>query len=141
MVLVNYMKLCMTARFSVKSFFGQKIWKMDQKMGQNRVLWIYSKIWSLIFTEFCNKNLYCLLCSCTILYLGKYLFPRYGPISSQPIRLQDFLINYISRTNRWNSLIFFMLIQIHINQKLIKKFRGRCGKKCQKGVVSLVTGL
>ena len=39
-------------------------------------------------------------------YLGKFLFLRYGPECSQPIRLQDFLINHISRTNQSNSLIF-----------------------------------
>ena len=41
-------------------------------------------------------------------YLGKSLFVRYRPKCSQPIRLQDFLINHISRTNQWNSLIFCM---------------------------------
>ena len=32
-----------------------------------------------------------------------------------PVRLQDFLINHISRTNWWNSLIFGMSIKIHMN--------------------------
>ena len=32
--------------------------------------------------------------------LRKFLFLRYGPKCSQPIRLQDFLINHISRTNQ-----------------------------------------
>ena len=43
------------------------------------------------------------------------MFLRYGPKCSQPLRLQDFLINHISRTNKWNSLICCMLIQIYIN--------------------------
>ena len=33
----------------------------------------------------------------------------------QAIRLQDFLINYVSRIDYQTSLIFCMLIQIHIN--------------------------
>ena len=40
-------------------------------------------------------------------YLGKILFLRYRPKCSQPIRLQDFQMNYFSRINRSNSLIFF----------------------------------
>ena len=55
-------------------------------------------------------------------YFGKFCFLRYGPKCSQPIRLQDFLINHISRTNHWSSLIFCVLIQIHINQMLVKKW-------------------
>ena len=46
--------------------------------------------------------------------LGKFLFLRYVPKCSQPMRLQGFLINHIFRTNHQNSLIFFLLIQIHI---------------------------
>ena len=33
-------------------------------------------------------------------YLGKFLPLTYGLKCSQPIRLQDFLINHISRTNK-----------------------------------------
>ena len=62
-------------------------------------------------------------------YLGEFLFLRYGPKCSEPIRLQNFLISHISRTNRLNSLIFCMLIQIHINEKLIKKFWDWHGQK------------
>ena len=49
---------------------------------------------------------------------------RHGPRCSRPIILQNFLIRHVSRTNKWNSLIFCILIQIHINQKLIKNFWG-----------------
>ena len=43
-----------------------------------------------------------------------------------------FWINHISRTNKWNSLIFCVLMQIQITQKLIKNFlmgmvRNGCG--------------
>ena len=65
-------------------------------------------------------------------YLGKFWFLRYRAKCSQSIRLQDFLINHIFRMNQWNSLIFCMLIQIYINQKLIKNLwvgmvRNGCG--------------
>ena len=46
-------------------------------------------------------------------YLRKFWFLIYGTKCSQPIRLQDFLINHISRTNKWNSLNFCKLMQIH----------------------------
>ena len=62
-------------------------------------------------------------------YLGKFWFLRYEPKCSQPIRLQDFLINHISRINWWNSLIFCLLIQIYKNYKLIKKCLDGPGQK------------
>ena len=143
MVLVNYMKLCMTARFSVKKIFWPKNLENGPKNGPKQGSLNLFKNLVINFYWICSVIKIFIVCCvpAQILYLGKYLFLRYGPKSSQPIRLQDFLINHISRTNQWNSLIFFMLIQIHINQKLIKKFPGGCGQKCQKGVVSLVTGL
>ena len=36
-------------------------------------------------------------------YLGKFWFLRYGPKCFQPVRLQDFLIYHISRTNQRNA--------------------------------------
>ena len=59
--------------------------------------------------------------SAQIPYLRKIWFLRYGPECSQPIRLQDFYNICIFGTKWWNSLIFYILIQIHENQKLIKK--------------------
>ena len=45
-------------------------------------------------------KIYIIYCVPTeIPYLGKFLFLKYGPKCSQPIRLQDFLINHISRTD------------------------------------------
>ena len=118
------------AGFSGKIFCPLN-WENGPKMGpkqgffdllENLVINFYW-IWSIM-------KIYIICCvPAQIPYLGKFLFLRYGPKCSQPIRLQDFLINYISRTNQWNSLIFYMLIQIHINQKLIKKFWGGHGQR------------
>ena len=44
--------------------------------------------------------IYCV--SAQIPCLIKFLFLGYGPKCSQPIRLQNFLINHISKTNQWN---------------------------------------
>ena len=100
-----------------EKFFWPKIGKKSPKMGQNQgffnllenlVINLYW-IWSLM-------EIYIIGCvPAQIPYLGKFLFLRYGPKCSHPIRLQDFLINHISKTNQWNSLIFCMLIQICIN--------------------------
>ena len=66
----------------------------------------------LIFTEFVLKwKLILFAVPAQIPYLGK----SYKPKASQPIRLQDFLISNISRTNQLNSLIFCILIQVCIN--------------------------
>ena len=78
-------------------------------------------------------------------YLGKILFLRCGPECSQTIRLQDFLINHIYRTNQWNSLRFGMLIQIHIWTKswskgfwmvMVKNGHGQSGHRTLKLTVS-----
>ena len=53
-----------------------------------------------------------LLCSWKNPIFGKILW--YGPKCSRPVRLHNFLTNHISRTNKWKSLIFCMLIQVHI---------------------------
>ena len=93
---------------------------MGQKHGfcslfKNLVINFYW-IWSIM--EF-----YIICCVPTQMsYLWKFLFLRYRPKCSQPIRLQDFLTKHISRKNQWYSLNFCMLIQIYINQKLIRKF-------------------
>ena len=77
-------------QFCGKTFFATKIgeigfFEFKEKFGQGFSLYLF-------FIE----NFY-LLCSCTN-PLGKILFLRYRPKSSQPIRLQDF-----SWANWWNS--------------------------------------
>ena len=76
MVLETHMKLCVTAEF-YGNFFDPKIGKMDQKMDQKQ--------------GFLN-----LLKNLVIPYLGKFLFLRYWPKCSQPIRLEDVLITISS---------------------------------------------
>ena len=63
-----------------------------------------------------------------IFYFWKMLL-RYRPKCSQPFRLQDFQIKRFSRADRWNNLIFCMLIHIYKNQKLIEKFLVGHGQK------------
>ena len=118
MVVETHMKLCMTEPDLSEKCLLQKLGKWT-KNGP--------KIWFFEFIEkFCHqfllsyfiKKTYIICCvpaqtSC----LGKCLFLRYGPKYSQPIRLQDFLINDISRTNQLNSLIICTLIQIHMNSQ------------------------
>ena len=90
--------VCDRARFSRKIFFAPKIDKMGQKQGFFNLLECLVINFLLNLTY--NENLYYLLCSCTNTMLQKTFFQRYRPKCSQPIRLQDFLINHISRTNQ-----------------------------------------
>ena len=100
-------------------------------MGQKLFFEFIEKVFINFFWICSTMKIYIICCAPTqIPYLGKFLFLRYGSKCSQPIRLQDFLINRISRRNEWNSLIFYILIQIHINQKLLKKFGGGHVQKC-----------
>ena len=104
------------AGFSEKKIFLPQNWEKGPKMGQkqgffnlleNLVINFYW-IWYIM-------EIYIICCVPTQNpYLEIFLFLRYGPKCSQPIRLQDFLINHISRINWWNSLIFCLLIQISI---------------------------
>ena len=89
MVLETYMKLYLTE----PDFWGKKCcpknWENEPKMCQ---------IWSYI----CSIMKFCIICCvpAQIPYLRKLLFLKYWPKCSQPIRLQDFLINDISRKNQ-----------------------------------------
>ena len=119
------------AGFSEKKLFLPQNWEKGPKMGlkqgffnlmENLVINFYW-IWYIM-------EIYIICCvPAQIPYLEKFLFLRNGPKCSQPIRLQDFLINVISRINWWNSLIFCLLIQIYINYKLIKKCLDGPGQK------------
>ena len=104
------------SRIFQENFFCPQNWENEPKMDQKQVFFnllenlviIFYWIWLLM-------EIYVICCvPPQIPYLGKSLFLRHGRKCSQLIRLQYFLINHISRTNQWNSLIFCMLIQIHI---------------------------
>ena len=60
-------------------------------------------------------------------YLGKFLFLGYRPKCSQPIRLQDFLINHISRTNQWKVLWWYKLTYIKSWSKIFWLGMARSG--------------
>ena len=121
-MLETHLKLCMTAGFSRK-IFPLKL-ENRPKIGQKQGFLNLLKNFVIDFFWICSIMKIYIICSvpAQIPYLGKKFFQRCGPKCCEPIRLQDFLINHIFRTNRWNSLIFYMLIQIHIKQKLIRIF-------------------
>ena len=100
------------AGFSRKKFFAPKIGKMDQKWAKT---WFFEFIekfcHSFLLNLFYNENLY-YMCSCTNPIFGKIFVHEICAKSANQIA--D-LINHISRANQWNSLIFCMFIQIHIN--------------------------
>ena len=119
MVLETLMILCMTEQGILKKRFmlGVKIGQREAFLNLKKNL-VINLHWS------CSIMKIYIICyvPAQIPYLGKILFLRYRPKCSQPIRLQDFLINYFSRTNWSNSLIFCILIQIHKIEKLIENF-------------------
>ena len=120
------MKFCvMEPDFPGKFFLPPKLgkWtKIDRKQG------FFNLLENLVinFYWICSiMKIYIICCvPAQIPYLGKFLFMKCGTKCSQLIRLLDFLINRIFRTNQRNSLIFCILVQIQINKKLIKKFWG-----------------
>ena len=111
-----YEVVCDRARFFRKIFFAPKIGKVGQKWAKTFFFNVL-KNFVINFYWICSMTKIYIICCVPAQspYLGKFWFLGYGPKCSEPIRLQDFLINHISRTNQWNSLIFCMLIQIYIN--------------------------
>ena len=133
MVLESHVKLCCDrAGFSGNILLPPKLGKWVQNLLENLVINFYW-IWSITKTY--------IICSAPaqIKYLGKFLFLRYGLKCFQPIRLQDFLINHISRTNQWNSLIFLHVDTNSHKLKFDQKILGWAWSEI--GVASLVTEL
>ena len=97
-----YEVVCDKAWFSRTNFSTPKIEKRP-KTGPFEDIENFCH--KFLLNLFCSEHVYYLLCSCTSAIFGKNIL-RYGPKCPQPIRLQDFFINHISRTNHWNSLIF-----------------------------------
>ena len=128
MVLETNMKLYATEPdFLEKIFLLQNLGKWT-KNGPKTGIFEFIETFghSFLLNLFYNKNLYYFLCPGTNPIFRKIFVPEIWAKCSQPIRLQDFLINHflnflISRTNKKNSLIFCMLIQVHMEYKLIQK--------------------
>ena len=120
MVLETNMKLCVTESDFLEEFFLPKDWENGPKTCFFLVNW---KIWSFLLNLFYNEHLYWLLCSCTNTIFGKIFVPEIWAKCSQPITLQNFLINYISRTNQWKSLIFLHVdtnaYKLKVNQNFL----------------------
>ena len=97
MVLETYMKLCLMKLNFLEFFF----FFLLQKLGDGHQNWLQNNV----FRIYLNYIICCV--PAPIPDLGKSLFLRFGSKCAPPNRLQDFLINHISRTNLWNSLIFY----------------------------------
>ena len=100
----QYEVVCDRAGFSGKKIFAPKIGKMNQKWAKNSFVFFYllkNLVINFYWICFIMKTYIVSCVPVQIPYLGKILFLRYGPKCSQPIRLQDFLINHISRKNQW----------------------------------------
>ena len=131
MVLESHVKLCVREpNFLEKNFFCPLNWGNGPKMAPKQVffnllgnlLTNFYRLWSIM-------KIYIICCvAAQIPYLRKCLFLRYGAKCSQPVRLQDFLISHISRTNQWNSLIFCVDTISH-KSKVNKKFWGELGQR------------
>ena len=125
-------------RDRVKFFWKKKFPNKHRKWGKNWVFGNCWKIWSLFFFWICSVMKVYTICSvpAQIPYLGKILFPRHGPKWSQPVRLKDFWIRYISITNWLNGVFLCMLIQIYENWNFIGNF---FDEHCQKWVLPLLS--
>ena len=135
MVLGNHVLLCLTAGFFEKKIvFPQKCVKCAKKRVLNvseTFVISFFWIWSIVKVYF----ICCILAHIPV--LEKIWFLRYRRICSQPIRLHDFKINYISRTKWQISLIFLCWYRFMTwKLELIKKYWGGCGQKwCSHSVL------
>ena len=93
--------------------FAKKNWENGPKIGFFEFIEKFGHefLLNLFYNE---NNVGCV--PAQILHLGKVCSWDMGWLKcSQPIRLQDFIINHIAKTSQWNCLIFCILIQVHIN--------------------------
>ena len=129
MVLETHMKLCEIYLDFPEIVFWSQNWENGLKIGPKQGFLNLLRKLVIDLGWICSIMKICIICCVPIQipYLGKKFFLRYGPKCYQPIRLREFLVNHISWAIYWNSLIFCMLIQVHINEKLIKNFLGGHG--------------
>ena len=80
---------------------------MDQKCVKTEFLNLLTNL-VINFYWICSiMKIYIIYCvPAKISFFGKFFLLRCRAWFSEPIRLQDFLTNHISRTNQWDSLIF-----------------------------------
>ena len=134
MVLETHMKLCVTEPDFLEKGFCPKNWGNGLKVSQKQGFLNLLKNVVINFYWICSlMKIYIVFCvPAQMPYLGTFLFLRYGPEYSQPIRLQDDTnshklkvdqklfgwpvwswdskIDCTSRMNGWNELIFCMLV-------------------------------
>ena len=139
MVLETLVKSCLTdPEFLEKLFLLQKLRKWANnwpKIG----FFDFKEKFVINFHWICSIMKSYIICCDPAQILGKILFLRYRSKRCQPMRLQGFSINYFSTTNRWYSLIFYMLIKIHKQKNLIENFL--VGNVQKFGVANLVSGI
>ena len=89
------------AGFSRKICLPQELWKWTKNGPKTFFFFNLLKNFVINFYWICSViKIYFICCvPVQIPYLGKFLFLRYRPKCSEPIRLQDFLINHISIAN------------------------------------------
>ena len=109
-MLETHMKLCLTVW---KIIFCLQNWENGPKMGQGFINLLKNFANSFYWICFFNEHLYYLLCSCT----NQYLFLRYGPKCSQPIR-----------TNQWIILVDTNSLKSWSKHFWVGVVRNRCGK-------------
>ena len=130
-MLESHVKLCVREPdFLGKFFLPPKLGKCIPNGPKTCFFNLLENLVSNFYWIWSVMKVYIICCvPAQIPYLAKSFFLKYGPKYSQPLRLQDFLINHVSRTNLWNSQIFYMLTKIHINEKLTKKSSGGRGQR------------
>ena len=125
-------------------FLGKKFcpqnWENGPKIGQKQGFLNLLKNLVIDFYWICSIMKTYIICCVPVQIpcLWEFFFVRYGPKCSQPTRLQDFLINHISRTNPWNSLFFSYLYKFIWTKSWSKIFGCAWSKMC---VASHVMGL
>ena len=93
MVLETCVKLCMAELDFLEYFFCPKNLEDGPRMGQKQGFLNLFKNLLINFYWICSIVKFYIWVPAQIPHLGKFLFLRYGPKCSQPVKLQEFLIN------------------------------------------------
>ena len=96
------------ARFFRKCFcLPQKLGKWTQNGSKTDLFKLLKNLFIDFYLILSIMKIYIIFfVAAQIPFLGKFLLLRYGLKYSLPFRMQEFLINHISRWNKWNNLIF-----------------------------------
>ena len=110
-----YEVVCDRTRYFGEKSLPPELGKWAKNGPKTKFFWFIEKFGHYLLNLFSIDNLCYFLCSCTNSIFGKIFVPKIWAKIVSANQIAGFSVNNISRRNQWISLIFCVVIQIHIN--------------------------